>query len=60
MPNETNFTEFRLNSLAGWEFLLDQETNLSLRLAVRNRYNSSPGTALPNDLDYAALLLWKF
>ncbi len=60
MPNETDFTEFRLYSLAGWEFLLDQETNLSLRLAVRNRYNSSPGTALPNDLDYAALLLWKF
>ena len=60
MPNETDFTEFRLYSLAGWEFLLDRETNLSLRLAVRNRYNSSPGTALPNDLDYAALLLWKF
>ena len=56
----TDFTEYRLNSLAGWEFLLDQATNLSLRLAVRNRYNSSPGTARPNDLDYAALLLWKF
>lgn len=60
MPDVTDFTEYRLNSLAGWEFLLDQQTNLSLRLAVRNRYNSSPGTARPNDLDYAALLLWKF
>jgi putative salt-induced outer membrane protein YdiY len=60
MPDESAFSAFRLNSLAGWEFLLDQETNLSLRLAVRNRYNSSPGSALPNDLDYAALLLWKF
>lgn len=60
MPDETDFTEFRLNSLAGWEFLINQESNLSLRLAVRNRYNSSPGAALPNDLDYAALLLWKF
>jgi putative salt-induced outer membrane protein YdiY len=60
MPDESKFSEFRLNGLAGWEFLLDQETNLSLRLAVRNRYNSSPGTARPNDLDYAALLLWKF
>jgi putative salt-induced outer membrane protein YdiY len=60
MPDVSDFTEFRLNSLAGWEFLLDQQTNLSLRLAVRNRYNSSPGTAKPNDLDYAALLLWKF
>jgi putative salt-induced outer membrane protein YdiY len=60
MPDVSDFTEFRLNSLAGWEFLLDQETNLSLRLAVRNRYNSTPGSAKPNDLDYAALLLWKF
>jgi putative salt-induced outer membrane protein YdiY len=60
MPDVSDFTEYRLNSLAGWEFLLDQATNLSLRLAVRNRYNSSPGTARPNDLDYAALLLWKF
>jgi putative salt-induced outer membrane protein YdiY len=60
MPDISDFTSFRLNSLAGWEFLLDQMTNLSLRLAVRNRYNSSPGTAKPNDLDYAALLLWKF
>ncbi len=60
MPNETDFTEFRLNSLAGWEFLFDQKSHLGLRLAVRNRYNSSPGTAKPNDLDYAALLLWKF
>jgi putative salt-induced outer membrane protein YdiY len=40
MPDESEFSEFRLNGLAGWEFLLDQETNLSLRLAVRNRYNS--------------------
>jgi putative salt-induced outer membrane protein YdiY len=60
MPDESNFTDFRLNGLAGWEFLLDQETHLSLRLAVRNRYNSAPGTARPNDLDYAALLLWNF
>jgi hypothetical protein len=60
MPDESKFAQFRLNGLAGWEFLLDQETNLSLRLAVRNRYNSSPGSARPNDLDYAALLLWKF
>ncbi|MGW8256092.1 MAG: DUF481 domain-containing protein [Thermoguttaceae bacterium] len=60
MPDESDFAEFRLNTLAGWEFTLDQATHLGLRLAVRNRYDSSPGTALPNDLDYAALLLWKF
>jgi putative salt-induced outer membrane protein YdiY len=60
MPDVTDFTDFRLNSQAGWELLLDQYTNLSLRLAVRNRYYSAPVTARPNDLDYAALLSWKF
>ncbi|HEY4759677.1 MAG TPA: DUF481 domain-containing protein [Thermoguttaceae bacterium] len=60
MPDVTDFSEYRLNSQAGWELLLDQLTNLSLRLAVRNRYNSAAVTARPNDLDYAALLLWKF
>jgi putative salt-induced outer membrane protein YdiY len=60
MPDMTDFSEFRLNSQAGWEVLLDQSPKLTLRLAARNRYTSTPGTALPNDLDYAALLLWSF
>jgi putative salt-induced outer membrane protein YdiY len=60
MPDVTDFTEFRFNSQAGWEVLLDKDPKLTLRLAVRNRYTSTPGTALPNDLDYAALLLWTF
>ena len=56
----SKFNQYRLNSQAGWEVALDDATHLSLRLAVRDRYNSNPGTAKPNDLDYAALLLWKF
>jgi putative salt-induced outer membrane protein YdiY len=60
MPNVTDFETYRLNSQAGWELLLDKETNLSLRFAVRNRYTSNPGAGKPNDLDYAALLMWKF
>jgi putative salt-induced outer membrane protein YdiY len=60
MPNVTDFESYRLNTQAGWELLLDQETNLSLRFAVRNRYTSNPGAGKPNDLDYAALLMWKF
>ncbi|MBN2577409.1 MAG: DUF481 domain-containing protein [Pirellulales bacterium] len=60
MPDVSDFTEFRLNSQAGWEVLLEEAPKLTLRIAVRNRYTSTPGTALPNDLDYAALLLWSF
>jgi putative salt-induced outer membrane protein YdiY len=60
MPNVTDIQTYRLNTQAGWELLLDKETNLSLRFAVRNRYTSNPGAGKPNDLDYAALLMWKF
>jgi putative salt-induced outer membrane protein YdiY len=60
MPNVTDIQTYRLNTQAGWELLLDKETNLSLRFAVRNRYTSNPGAGKPNDFDYAALLMWKF
>jgi putative salt-induced outer membrane protein YdiY len=60
MPNVTNSQTYRVNTQVGWELLVDQEMNLSLRFAVRNRYTSDPGTGRPNDLDYAALLMWKF
>ncbi len=60
MPDMSDFTEYRLNSYAGWEVQLDDDSHLNLRFAVRNRYNSASGKSKPNDLDYAALLLWKF
>jgi putative salt-induced outer membrane protein YdiY len=60
MPNVTDIQVYRLNTQAGWELILDQETNLALRFAVRNRYTSDMRFAKPNDLDYAALLMWKF
>jgi len=59
-PDVSDIGDFRLTSRAGWEVLVDQETNLSLKLSVLNRYDSTPGGAKPNDLDYAAVLLWKF
>jgi hypothetical protein len=49
----------RINSKAGWELLLDEEMNLSLKLTVLDRYDSTPNRAEPNDIDYAAMLLWK-
>jgi putative salt-induced outer membrane protein YdiY len=60
MANVTDIQTYRINSQAGWELVLDKETNLSLRFAVRNRYTSNPGAGKPNDLDYAALLMWRF
>lgn len=59
-PDVTDFGGFRVNTRAAWEALIDQKMNLSLKLSVLDRYDSTPDGAEPNDLDYAAVLLWKF
>jgi len=60
MPDVTAFNDFRLHTRAGWEMLIDRQMNLSLKLGVLDRYDSTPNGAKPNDLDYTAVLLWKF
>lgn len=59
-PDWTDFNNYRLVSDVSWEILLDGVDNLSLKLSATNRYDSTPEGAKPNDLFYAALLLWKF
>lgn len=59
-PNVSNFEDFRLNSSADYELLLSQEWNLSLKLGVIDRYDSTPGTRLANDLTYSTLMLLGF
>ena len=60
IPDVTEFTDFRLKTEASWELLIDKEMNLSLKLSVLDRYDSTPHGLRPNDLDYSAMLLWKF
>ncbi len=59
-PDTTDMRDFRLNSRAGWEVLIDKKMDLSLKLSVLDRYDSTPHGVRPNDLDYSAVLLWKF
>jgi putative salt-induced outer membrane protein YdiY len=59
-PNVTEFSDFRLNSQAGWEIALSKVWGLSLKLSVIDRYDSTPQGAKPNDLDYSTLLIWVF
>lgn len=59
-PDVTNFGDFRLISDVGWQILLDEEMNLSLKASMLDRYDSTPNGARPNDLDYALTLLWSF
>ncbi len=60
MPDVTDFASFRINSQASWELLIDDAMNLSLKFSVSNRYDSRPEGAKPNDLDYAAVVMWRF
>lgn len=60
MPDVTDFADFRINSEAAWEVLIDRETNLTLKTSVLNRYDSTPGTSKANDVDYSVVLLWSF
>jgi putative salt-induced outer membrane protein YdiY len=59
-PNVTAFTDFRMNGRASWEVVVAPEWGLSLKTSVIDRYDSTPGDAKSNDLDYSLLLLWSF
>ena len=59
-PDVTDVADFRLNSKASWEVLLDGDKNLSLKMSVLDRYDSTPHGAKPNDVDYSVTLLWTF
>ncbi len=58
-PQWGAFESFRIRTDAGWEVLLDESTNMSLKLGVIDRYDSQAGGSKPNALDYSLLLLWK-
>lgn len=58
-PSWEDFQDYRLVTNAHWEILLDEETNLSLKVGAVNRYDSTPNGLEPNDIDYFVTLLWK-
>jgi len=59
-PAFEDFTDYRVITDAGWEILLDDAENFSLKLSATNRYDSTPLGLEPQDIDYAATLLYKF
>lgn len=58
-PAWKEFSDFHIIADANWEVLLDEATNLSLKLGAIDRYDSTPDGALANDIDYYVTLLWK-
>ncbi len=59
-PDVRDFNEYRMNTQASWEIVLDAVNNLSLKLSAISRYDTTPDGDSPDDLDYAATLLWSF
>lgn len=58
-PQLDGFSEFRLVSDVGWEIELVQPSNMSLKLSMTDRFDSTPNGSDPRLLNYSALLLWK-
>lgn len=59
-PDLEDWTRYRVRTRAAFEFLVDPSLNMIIRLGIQDRFDSHPGNAKRNDLDYFATLLFKF
>lgn len=60
-PDLSDFPGYRLDAKAGWELLVDPESNLFLKVGLVDRYDSAPGDGKKkNDFEYFATLSWVF
>lgn len=59
-PNMANWGQFRLRIRTAGEFLIVPEYGLVLRAGIQDRYDSAPGTGVPNDIDFFTTILMKF
>lgn len=61
LPSLSDFPQYRVNSKAGWEILVDEKSGANLKLGVVDRYDSSPGDGFKrNDIEYFVTLGWTF
>lgn len=60
-PNLDDFGDFRLNTNAGLECVLDAEKNINFRVFTLNRYDSTPPPGnVANDIDYGMAVVVGF
>lgn len=60
-PSFTNFDDYRINTNAGLEFLIDWEKDINFRIFAFNRYDSTPPLGnVSSDLDYGFALAFDF
>lgn len=59
-PNVTDFSDYRAEGRLALDLLIDPTYNLSLRMGLLDRYDSTPEGRRANDIEYFATLLWKY
>lgn len=59
LPEWQDYRDYRVNTDLGWQIDLDQPKNVSLKFSLVDRYDSTPDGKVPNNVDYAVLLIWK-
>lgn len=60
-PNVSDFGDYRLNTNAGLDLLIDKQRNINFRIFAQNRYDSTPPVGnQASDLDYGAALVVGF
>ncbi len=59
-PNLSRLGEYRIRARAAYEIVLDPKRGMVLRMGVQDRFDSSPGNAKRNDVNYFTTLLFKF
>ena len=60
-PNMEDFSDFRLNTNAGLNFVVDAERNINFRIFALNRYDSTPPPGnQENDIDYGMAVVVGF
>ena len=58
-PEWEDRRNYRVVSDLGWQVDLDRPKNVSLKVSVIDRYDSTPNGREANNLDYAVVLIWK-
>jgi putative salt-induced outer membrane protein YdiY len=59
-PEISDFTNYRVNAQINWEVVLDEINNLSMKIGVVDRYDSTDEGKKPNDIDYKTVVVWSF
>jgi hypothetical protein len=59
-PSLEDLNQYRIRARAAYEVLVDPDLGLTLRLGMQDRFDSQPGPAKKNDLDYFATMVFKF